>query len=89
MSWLVGILANYKTTAAGLASILTALADGATALSHGQVSGNLATDIAAIIAGIGLIAAADGSKVAQVAQTAQTAKVTAETAAAVAVARTS
>jgi hypothetical protein len=54
-------LTNWKTTAAGVAAILTALADMATAFSHGTISGSLSADVAAIIAGIGLIFAKDAS----------------------------
>lgn len=55
------MLTNWKTTAAGVASILTALADLATAFSQGNISGNLATDVTAIIAGVGLLFAKDAS----------------------------
>lgn len=55
------MLANWKTTAAGAAAILTALADMATALSHGTISGNLSTDVTAILAGVGLLFAKDAS----------------------------
>ena len=54
-------LANWKTTAAGVAAILTALADMATAFSHGVISGNLTADVTGVIAGIGLIVAKDAS----------------------------
>jgi hypothetical protein len=52
---------NWKTTAAGVAAILTALADMALAFSHGTISGNLSADAAGILAGIGLIFARDAS----------------------------
>ena len=55
------MLTNWKTTAAGLAAILSALADVATSASHGTISGNLSTDITAAIAGIGLLFAKDAS----------------------------
>jgi hypothetical protein len=54
-------LTNWKTTAAGAAAILTALADMATALSHGSISGNLSADIAGILAGVGLVFAKDAT----------------------------
>jgi hypothetical protein len=53
------MLTNWKTTSAGVAAILTALADMATGLSHGTISGNLTVDIAGIVTGIGLLYAAD------------------------------
>ena len=55
------ILANWKTTSAGVAAILTALADMATAFSHGNITANLSTDITAIVAGVGLIFAGDAN----------------------------
>lgn len=50
---------NWKTNASGAALILGALADIATGLAHGTVSGNLPADLTAIIGGIGLIFAKD------------------------------
>lgn len=55
------IFANWKTTSAGLAAICGALGDIFTALGHGQLTGNLSVDIAAIGAGVGLIFAGDAS----------------------------
>jgi hypothetical protein len=60
-------LTNWKTTAAGAATILTALADLTTAFSHGTISGNLSTDVTAILAGIGLIFAKDATAVTPIA----------------------
>lgn len=57
----MSFLQNWKTTSAGLAAIATALGDLFTAAGHGQITGNLSGDIAAIIAGIGLIFAGDAS----------------------------
>jgi hypothetical protein len=65
-------LTNWKTTAAGAATILTALADMTTAFSHGTISGNLSTDMTAILAGIGLIFAKDATAPTTVAQTTTT-----------------
>ena len=54
------ILATWKTTSAGLASIFTALATIAHAISQGNLLGpETQTAIAALVAGIGLIAAGD------------------------------
>jgi hypothetical protein len=53
------ILANWKTTAAGVAAILAALADMLGAVAHGTPP-NLSADILAIMAGVGLIVAHDG-----------------------------
>ena len=55
------MLNNWKTSAAGVAAILSALADVATAASHGTISGNLATDVTGLIAGVGLLFAKDSS----------------------------
>jgi len=55
----MSILQNWKTTSAGVAAILTALADMATAFSHGAITGNLSGDVTAIVAGVGLIFASD------------------------------
>lgn len=52
-------MTNWKTTCAGVGTILAALADIATALGHGTITQNLTADIAAIIAGVGLILAND------------------------------
>lgn len=52
-------MTNWKTTAAGIGAILGALADIATGLGHGTITTNLTTDVAAIIAGVGLILAKD------------------------------
>ncbi len=52
-------LANWKTTTAGAAAILGALADIATFAAQGQFTPHLPTDLTAIVTGIGLIAAAD------------------------------
>lgn len=57
MNW----LANWKTTAAGLGAIFTALADVAQAAAHGTITGNLAADATGIIAGVGLIFAKDST----------------------------
>jgi hypothetical protein len=54
-------LTNWKTTAAAAAAVFTALADMATALSHGTISGNLSADLAGILAGVGLIFAKDAT----------------------------
>ena len=54
------VLANWKTSSAGVASILTALASIAHMASTGVFdAAQLQTAIAAIVAGIGLIAAGD------------------------------
>lgn len=50
---------NWKTTAAGIGAILTALADILTGVGHGTITANLTADVTAIIAGIGLIVAKD------------------------------
>lgn len=55
MSW----LENWKTTAAGIAAICTALADIATGIAHGTITTNLAADISGIVVGVGLIFARD------------------------------
>ena len=55
------LLTNWKTTAAGVAAILTALADMVTALSQGSISGTLTADVTGIIAGLGLIFAKDAT----------------------------
>ena len=53
------ILANWKTTAAGAAAILTALGDALTQISAGHFSSSLDADLAAVVVGIGLILAKD------------------------------
>lgn len=57
------MLIHWRTTAAGVASILTALTDMVTALSHGVITNNLSADVAAIVAGAGLLFAADSANV--------------------------
>lgn len=61
MDWLIKVFgANWKTTVAGLATILGALAD----ILHGVSAGSKVdwqVDGAAIVAGIGLIAAKDST----------------------------
>ena len=53
-------MSNWKTTTAGVGAILTAVGTVAVALAHGtQV--DWSTAIAAIMAGIGLIAAKDAA----------------------------
>jgi len=52
------VLANWKTTSAGVAAILVAVADMLSGFSTGN-TGHLAADITAIIGGVGLIAAKD------------------------------
>jgi hypothetical protein len=49
---------NWKTTVAGIGAILTAVGTVAVALSHGTPV-DWSTAIAAVMAGIGLIAAKD------------------------------
>ena len=51
---------NWKTTAAGIAAVLTALGHLLHALATGD-SSTLVTDVPAIIAGIGLIFAKDAT----------------------------
>lgn len=56
------LLTNWKTTLAGAATILTALGTLATNISNGNISSSTtATAIAAILGGLGLVAAKDGS----------------------------
>lgn len=55
------LLANWKTTSAGLAAIAGALGDILTSASHGQFTPNFGVDMSAIVAGIGLIFAGDAS----------------------------
>lgn len=50
---------NWKTTLAGVAAILGALADLATYGAQGQISPHFASDYAAFVAGVGLILAKD------------------------------
>lgn len=52
------MLKNKKTTIAGIAAILTGVAEFANAISAGDYS-HLETAIAAIVTGVGLIAAKD------------------------------
>jgi hypothetical protein len=54
------MLANWKTTVAGIAAVMTALGHLLHALATGD-SSTLVTDVPAIIAGIGLIFAKDSS----------------------------
>lgn len=54
---------NWKTSLAGAASILSALADVATSASQGQISGHLEADITAVIVGVGLLFAKDATTV--------------------------
>jgi hypothetical protein len=54
------ILLNYKTSAAGFAAVLAAVADIAHALSVGAIP-NLMVDVPAIASGIGLLFAKDAS----------------------------
>lgn len=57
------ILANWKTTLAGVAAILGALADATHQLSTGSVDPtHLMADWTALSAGIGLILAKDSNK---------------------------
>ena len=56
----MNLMINWKTSLAGIGVILPALIHLLTALSSGQ-SADLTTDISAIIAGIGLIFAKDGT----------------------------
>jgi hypothetical protein len=57
------VLSNWKTTLAGVAAILGALADVAHQASVGTFDPNhLMADWTAIVAGIGLIAARDANK---------------------------
>ena len=55
---------NWKTTAAGVAAIATAVGAALTAMSDNDpaTSFDVAATIAAVIAGIGLIFARDGDK---------------------------
>ena len=57
------ITKNWKTTVAGVCAILTAIASAVTALVDGDPSTNMdiAATIAAVMAGVGLIAAKDGT----------------------------
>lgn len=55
------LLTSWKTSAAGAGLILGALADLATALGQGHASSNLEADVAAIITGVGLLAAKDSN----------------------------
>ena len=57
------MLINWKTSLAGAAAVLGALADMVTAASNGQISGHLTADITAIITGVGLIFAKDATTV--------------------------
>jgi hypothetical protein len=54
------ILLNWKTSAGGFASILTAAAEILTAVSSGHVP-NFAADLPAIMASMALLAAKDGN----------------------------
>ena len=54
-------MSNWKTTGAGIGAILTAVGTVAVALAHGMPV-DWSTAIAAIMAGIGLIAARDAGK---------------------------
>ena len=54
-------MSNWKTTVAGIGAILTAVGTVAVALAHGTPV-DWSTAIAAIMAGIGLIAARDAGK---------------------------
>lgn len=51
-------LVNWKTTAAGLAAVFTAIGHMCALLPHGDFSG-LAADLPAIVGGVGLIFAKD------------------------------
>jgi uncharacterized membrane protein YhiD involved in acid resistance len=55
---------NWKTTGAGVAAILVALSAALTAFTDGDAATNIdfASLLAAVIAGVGLICAQDGSK---------------------------
>jgi hypothetical protein len=56
-------LANWKTTAAGIAAILGAVADIANQIATGNIDPNHAyLDFTAVVGGIGLIAAHDAKK---------------------------
>lgn len=57
---MVSILANWKTTSLGVAAILAALGDVATAIGHGT-SPNIDADVTGLITGFGLIFAGDAS----------------------------
>jgi hypothetical protein len=59
----VNLFINWKTSLAGVASILGARTDMATSASQGQISGHLEADITAVIAGIGLLFAKDATTV--------------------------
>lgn len=54
------ILANWKTSSLGLAAILAALTDVATAIGHGTAP-NYQADISGLVTGFGLIFAGDAS----------------------------
>jgi hypothetical protein len=56
---MASILQNWKTTAAGIAAILTAAGDALTQISTGHFSSSLDVDVMAVVAGIGLIFAKD------------------------------
>jgi len=52
---------NWKTTSAGVAAILAALAGGLTAYSTGHLDGNtIGTVVLGVMGGIGLLYAKDG-----------------------------
>ena len=53
------ILANWKTTAAGVAAVLTALGHALAQVSAGNFSSSLDADLTAVVVGIGLIFAKD------------------------------
>lgn len=55
---------NWKTTGAGIAAILTAAGSALAALTDGDPTTNIdiATLVAAVMAGIGLLFAADAQK---------------------------
>jgi hypothetical protein len=60
----MSIFLHWRTTLAGVAAILGALADAITQVLSGNIgSGSLEKDGIAIVAGIGLIVAADASNV--------------------------
>ena len=53
------IIANWKTSAGGIALILGAVSDVLSFAAKGELSPNLNTDLTALVSGVGLIAAKD------------------------------
>ena len=58
---MLALLTNWKTTLAGAAVVLAALADVATYAAKGTVSPNISTDLTAVLGGLGLVAAKDST----------------------------